>query len=150
MVRWVAIWAVVLGAIPAVAGAETAPGRVTWPVGPAILSNIEGLGGPSGGPTLCADAFPDGRVLVATSALDGSVTLGRLSPRGTPDRAFGSNGQVRLSPGPLGNEQPLALVAASDGSAYLAIIRSEVGTDQPISVAHVLSNGRIDHAYGDD
>lgn len=151
MVRWVAIWAVVLAAIPAVAGAETAPGRVVWPVGVPVVSHIEGLGPvPSVGPGVCADAFPDGRVLIALSALDGSLAIRRLSPTGAPDHGFGRGGQVSLSPGPLAGVQPFGLIAAPDGSAYLAFAKTELYTDQPVSVAHLLADGRIDRAYGQD
>jgi hypothetical protein len=150
MVRWVAVWMVVLAAVAAVAGAAVAPGRVTWPVGPAVLSHLDGLGrAPSGrGPSVCADAFSDGRVLIAAGALDGSLTIRRLSPSGAPDRGFGTAGQVTLSPGLLAGAEPLALVAAPDGSAYLAFANGQVGTTQSVAVSHLLADGSMDEAYG--
>src|SRR4051794_11060767 len=150
MVPWVAVWMVVLAAVAAVAGAGVAPGRVTWPVGPAVLSHLDGLGrAPSGrGPSVCADALSDGRVLIAAGALDGSLTMRRLSPSGAPDRGFGTAGQVALSPGLLTGVEPLALVAARDGSAYVAFASSQAGTTQPVLVMRLLANGRVDQAYG--
>lgn len=96
MVRWVAAWSVVLAAVPAVAGAAVAPGRVTWPVGPAVLSHVDPLNTPPFAINMCADAFADGRVLIAVAGFDGSLAMRRLSPSGASDRGLGTAGQVTL------------------------------------------------------
>lgn len=94
---------------------------------------------------------PDGRILVAGSAADGSqadMLVARLTPGGTLDPTFGPDGKVRIAFG-TGNEFATGLALQPDGRILVGGY-ARVGTAWNFAVARLTASGALDPTFDGD
>ncbi len=87
----------------------------------------------------------DGKILLSSEGIDGTVKVNRLDADGQTDAGFGTSGTATIQAGgafPYGALQAPVAVRA-DGSILVA-----VSTDHDIGLAHLAPDGTVDASFG--